>query len=213
VHVRDKTTGQVKTHDVLIKLGGSQNTTLESLTAEFDSIAGIKASLDNQGRLQIGAEDPNAEFYFSDDTSGALAALGINSFFTGTKLGNLSVSAKIRQNPGQLSTSAGGIGNDTQAIVRMAALEKMSLPSLQGRSLRSHYELTVGDIAQRSSTSKSLADAFAQYAATLEAESLSQTGVNLDEEAAKMLQYQRAYQASARVIQTANEIFDVMLRL
>lgn len=213
VHVRDKTTGQVKTHDVLIKLGGSQNTTLESLTAEFDSIAGIKASLDNQGLLQIGAEDPNAEFYFSDDTSGALAALGINSFFTGTKLGNLGVSATIRQNPGQLSTSTGGIGNDTQAIVRMAGLEKMALPSLQGRSLRSHYELTVGDIAQRSSTSKSLADAFAQYAATLEAESLSQTGVNLDEEAAKMLQYQRAYQASARVIQTANEIFDVMLRL
>ena len=71
----------------------------------------------------------------------------------------------------------------------------------------------VGDVAQKSNFAKSLADTFAQYAATLEAESLSQTGVNLDEEAAKMLQYQRAYQASARVIQTANELFDVMMQL
>lgn len=213
VHVRDKTTGQVKSHDVLIKLGVGQNTTLGSLTAEFDGIAGIKAAIDHQGRLQLTAEDPNAEFYFSDDTSGALAALGINSFFTGTKLGHLGVSASIQKNPELLSTSTGGIGKDTQAVLGLSRLELKSLPELQGRSLRSHYELSVGDIAQRSSTSKSLADAFAQYAATLESESMSQTGVNLDEEAAKMLQYQRAYQASARVIQTANEIFDVMMQL
>ncbi len=213
VHVRDKTTGQVKSHDVLIQLGVSQNTSLDSLTAELDGIAGIKASIDHQGRLQINSDDANVEFYFSDDTSGALAALGINSFFTGTRLGNLGVSETIQQNPGKLSTSTGGIGKDTEAILGLAGLEQRALPQLNNQSLRSHYEMTVGDIAQHSSTSKSLAEAFTQYAATLEAESLSQTGVNLDEEAAKMLQYQRAYQASARVIQTANEIFDVMMQL
>jgi flagellar hook-associated protein 1 FlgK len=213
VHVRDKTTGQVKSHDILVQLGSNANTTLDSLTADFDGIDGLRASLDHHGKLQITTDNPNAEFYFSDDTSGALAALGINSFFTGTRLGNLGVSAAIQQSPGRLSTSTGGIGNDTKAILGMAALETQTLPSLEGRSLRGHYEMAVGDVAQRSNSSKNLADAFAQYAATLEAESLSQTGVNLDEEAAKMLQYQRAYQASARVIQTANEIFDVMMQL
>ncbi|MBL8892192.1 MAG: flagellar hook-associated protein FlgK [Planctomycetaceae bacterium] len=213
VHVRDKTTGQVKTTDILIKLGGSQNTTMQSFTEELDGITGLKAVIDNQGLLQLTTDDPNAEFYFSDDTSGALAALGINSFFTGSKLGNLGVSAAIQKTPGQLSTSAGGIGRDTQTVLKLAGLEKQALPNLSGRSIRSQYELSVGDVAQRSSTAKSLADAFSQYAATLESESLSQTGVNLDEEAAKMLQYQRAYQASARVIQTANEIFDVMMQL
>lgn len=213
VHVRDKTTGQVKTTDFLVKLGVSQSTTLASLTAELDGITGLKAAIDNQGLLQLTTDDPNAEFYFSDDTSGALAALGINSFFTGSKLGNLGVSAAIQKTPGLLSTSAGGIGKDTQTVLKLAALEKQPLPTLSGRSIRSQYELSVGDVAQRSSTAKSLAEAFSQYAATLESESLSQTGVNLDEEAAKMLQYQRAYQASARVIQTANEIFDVMMQL
>ncbi len=213
IHVRDKTTGQVKTHDVLIKLGSSPGTTLNGLKSELSSVNGIQASVDHLGRLQISTDDPNAEFYFSEDTSGVLAALGINSFFTGTRLGKLGVASSLKENPARLSTSTGGIGNDINAILGLAKLESRALPALQGRSLRGQYEMTIGDIAQKASLSKSLGDAFSQYAATLEAESLSQNGVNLDEEAAKMLQYQRAYQASARVIQTANQIFDVMMQL
>ena len=36
-------------------------------------------------------------------------------------------------------------------------------------------------------------------------------GVNLDEEAAELLRYQQAYQASAQVIRIANELFDSLL--
>jgi flagellar hook-associated protein 1 FlgK len=37
-------------------------------------------------------------------------------------------------------------------------------------------------------------------------------GVNLDEEAAKLLQYQQAYQASAKMIQVAQSIFDTLIQ-
>jgi flagellar hook-associated protein 1 FlgK len=177
------------------------------------ALPGLQASVDHRGRWQLATDDPNVEFYFSDDSSGVLASLGVNTFFTGTRLGNLGVNASLRENPGRLTTSTGGIGNDVQGILGLVELPARNLPTLPGRTLRGQYEMAVNAVAQRTSTSRSLADAFAQYAATLEAESLSQTGVNLDEEAAKMLQYQRAYQASARVIQTANDIFDVMLQL
>jgi flagellar hook-associated protein 1 FlgK len=36
--------------------------------------------------------------------------------------------------------------------------------------------------------------------------------VNLDEEAAKLVQYQQAYQASAQLIQVAQTIFDTLLQ-
>jgi flagellar hook-associated protein 1 FlgK len=36
----------------------------------------------------------------------------------------------------------------------------------------------------------------------------SLSGVNLDEEAAKLLRYQQAYQASAKVLQIAGKVFD-----
>jgi flagellar hook-associated protein 1 FlgK len=37
--------------------------------------------------------------------------------------------------------------------------------------------------------------------------------VNLDEEAANLIRYQQAYQASARLMQTANQLFDALLRI
>ena len=37
------------------------------------------------------------------------------------------------------------------------------------------------------------------------------SGVNLDEEAAKLIQYQQAYQASAQIISIANTLFDALI--
>ena len=38
------------------------------------------------------------------------------------------------------------------------------------------------------------------------------SGVNLDEEAAKLLQYQQSYQASAKMLQVAQGIFDSVIQ-
>lgn len=59
----------------------------------------------------------------------------------------------------------------------------------------------------------------AQYAAklsesivkNLEADRMAVSGVNLDEEAAKLLQFQQAYQASAKMLQVAQGIFDSVI--
>ena len=39
------------------------------------------------------------------------------------------------------------------------------------------------------------------------------SGVNLDEEAANLLSYQQAYQASAKMLQVASELFDTLLSI
>ncbi len=41
----------------------------------------------------------------------------------------------------------------------------------------------------------------------------SLSGVNLDEEAANLLRYQQAYQASAKALDIGNKLFDVILAL
>jgi flagellar hook-associated protein 1 FlgK len=51
---------------------------------------------------------------------------------------------------------------------------------------------------------------------TLNAAEASQSefaGVNLDEEAAHLLEFQQAYQASARILQTAKELFQSLLEV
>jgi flagellar hook-associated protein 1 FlgK len=37
------------------------------------------------------------------------------------------------------------------------------------------------------------------------------TGVNLDEEAARLIQYQQTYQAAAKVLQVAQSVFQMLL--
>jgi flagellar hook-associated protein FlgK len=39
------------------------------------------------------------------------------------------------------------------------------------------------------------------------------SGVNLDEEAANLIRFQQAYQASAKVMQVASQLFDSMIQL
>ncbi|OWW18799.1 hypothetical protein AYR66_04385 [Noviherbaspirillum denitrificans] len=41
----------------------------------------------------------------------------------------------------------------------------------------------------------------------------AESGVNLDEEAANLMRYQQAYQAAAKVMQTAGQLFDLLLTL
>jgi flagellar hook-associated protein 1 FlgK len=38
------------------------------------------------------------------------------------------------------------------------------------------------------------------------------SGVNLDEEAAKLLQFQQAYQASAKMLQIAQSVFESLMQ-
>ena len=49
-------------------------------------------------------------------------------------------------------------------------------------------------------------------AANLERDRSAVSGVNLDEEAARLIQYQQAYQASAKMLQIAQNIFDNLLQ-
>lgn len=69
---------------------------------------------------------------------------------------------------------------------------------------------TVGVIAQRANTAEETQKNVLQQMGKIRD---SVSGVNLDEEVTKMIEFQRAYDASARVIKTADEMFDTVLGL
>ena len=63
----------------------------------------------------------------------------------------------------------------------------------------------VGSRALQAKTSEKASAKMLEGAKTVLA---NRSGVNLDEEAARLLQYRQAYQASAKVIQTSYEMFN-----
>ncbi|MGK3885415.1 flagellar basal body rod C-terminal domain-containing protein, partial [Enterococcus faecium] len=50
-------------------------------------------------------------------------------------------------------------------------------------------------------------------ASEAEASRSGEAGVNLDEEASRLIQYQQAYQAAAKVLQTAQTLFNELMKI
>ena len=59
---------------------------------------------------------------------------------------------------------------------------------------------------------KTAADISSNLVKTSEQTLSSTTGVNLDEEAARLIQYQQSYQAAAKVLQIAQSLFQTLLQ-
>ncbi len=108
----------------------------------------------------------------------------------------------IEQNP--YPTLSGG-----NASAMMGLRDK---PTFDGAALTDGYAGLIAQIGIRSQSANYTAQVSSSMAANLERDRASVSGVNLDEEAAKLLQYQQAYQASAKMIQIAQGIFDTLIQ-
>jgi flagellar hook-associated protein 1 FlgK len=79
-----------------------------------------------------------------------------------------------------------------------------------GKAIDRYAEL-IGDLGGRAQTARAAGDMSQRLYDDAERARSEMSGVNLDEEAARLLQYQQAYQAAAKVIATANEMFRSLL--
>lgn len=80
-----------------------------------------------------------------------------------------------------------------------------------GTALTDGFSSAMALVGTRTQSAQYAAELSASVAASLEGDRTAVSGVNLDEEAARLMQFQQAYQASAKVIQTAQSLFDSVL--
>lgn len=79
-------------------------------------------------------------------------------------------------------------------------------------TLSDGFSIAMAQVGTRTQSAKYTAQLSETIAKNLESDRTSVSGVNLDEEAAKLLQFQQAYQASAKMLQVAQGIFDSVLQ-
>ena len=79
-------------------------------------------------------------------------------------------------------------------------------------TLSDGYAGAMAQVGTRTQSALFAAELSTTIAANLERDRTAVSGVNLDEEAARLIQYQQAYQASAKMIQIAQSIFDSLLQ-
>lgn len=223
VRTVDESTGAVTTTRIDIDLDGLTNaglagygddTTIGDIATAIDSITGLSASIAGDGRLSISSTQ-GTTFTFADDTSGVLAALGVNSYFQGTDATNIAVSDNLASNPMALMTGRyiDGTFHENGTSLAIADLQDKGIEGLSGQSTGAYWRTTVQKLSVQTGSARVIAQSTALVRDGLESQRLAMSGVDSDEEALNLMQFQRAYQGAARIIQTTNEMLDTLINL
>ena len=213
--VENKLTGLRETTTINIDLDGinpGPNTTLDSLRADLDAVTNVTATLTADRRLTLDANS-NYEIYFANDNSGTLAALGINTFFTGESSADIAVNAEITNEPRRFALGNGGGPADGSNAILLANFIENPVSALGQLTLNDYYDITISALAQSSKSESAVREGFEAFRSSLLTQKQQFSGVSLDEEAIRVIELQRSYQMAARFISAIDELLTTLISI
>ena len=150
---------------------------------------------------------------------------GLN-FFTvtaGKEASTIAVNPVLEAHPEQLAAAAlpappaspippqGDAANASLLAGLGTKTDTSPADALYNTTLQGFYPQTVSDAGGRAASAKSASDSAGATLTQLTQQRESVTGVSTDSEMVNMLKYQRAYQASARVVQTMDDMVGTLI--
>lgn len=155
---------------------------------------------------------------YADGTTLAIAVGSINRLNAGSELARVTyngISVDISGTPANgdsfsINTNTSGV-SDSRNAVKLAALQTQNTMEGGRATYQGSYSSLVSGVG---SVTRQVKVSGAAQQALLKQNELARSavsGVNLDEEAANLIRYQQAYQASARSLDIASKLFDTLL--
>lgn len=111
-----------------------------------------------------------------------------------------------------ISPNTGGVGDNRNALL-LGNLQTANALGSGSLSYQGAYTHMVSQIGNKTRELDVAGKAEAKMLASAVEAQQAESGVNLDEEAANLMRYQQAYQAAAKVMQTASDLFNLLLDL
>jgi flagellar hook-associated protein 1 len=179
-----------------------------SITARDGTVATLQSSLDTLATQLIGQF--NTVYSSGYDLNGNSQP----AFFTGTGAANIGVNSTVVNDPStfQASGSATATGDNTVAVA-LANLATQSLSGLNNQTLSANYAQTVGTFGSSlQSVNEQLANS-TSVSQMLTSQRSSETGVDTDTEMTNLMQFQKAYEASAELVSTVNEMLQTVINM
>jgi flagellar hook-associated protein 1 FlgK len=109
-----------------------------------------------------------------------------------------------------ISNNTSGAGDNRNAL-RMAELQTAASLLGNSASYQDVFASTVSSVGIQTRQAETSAETQVTLQRQAEQALNALSGVNLDEEAANLLKFQQAYQATAQVVASANEMFNTLL--
>jgi len=185
--------------------GGSMQGTID---ARDGTLATMQSSMDN-----IAAQLINTVNTAHDSGYSLTGTTGAN-FFNGINASTITVNAALANDPSliQASGTSTALG-DNSAALAMANLGTQNITALGGKTFSGTYDAsvaTLGSALGKANTQVTNQDTVSSMLATQRS---SVSGVSLDEEMTNLLSFQRAYQASASLVKTVDELMTTTIGL
>jgi len=194
--------------DLMDNINAAMNPTVNP---NLNPVASITA--DNRLRLQA---EGGIEFAFAEDTSNILAALGLNTFFDGSSATSISLNENILDSVNYiaagrlLSDGEHALGDNSNAL-EIADLKDALTMADGTETFNEAVTYWASDLGTLVASTEDNYAYFESAAAQLKDLRDNVSAVNLDEEMIKMIQYQRSYQMSAKLISVADSLLSTLL--
>lgn len=216
LHITQQSTGLRTAQTINVDLDGinpATDTSLDSLAAAIDAVANISAVVTPDNRLQITADAGDFKFSFSDDNTGVLSALGVNTFFTGSEAGDIGVNIDLVSDPRNIAVAREHQPGDNRGALALSGLRETGIEVLEGLSLPGYWNRHIEDVSIRTAQAIDQLNADAVVKENLQVQQQSFSGVNADEEAIDLMSFQRMYQANARFLTVVDEMMQTLISI
>ena len=204
----DDATGAITTETVTI---APATQSLADLANAINALSHITASVSADGKLRIVAAAGYSFDFCADQETDILAALGINAFFAGESASNIRVVDDLMEHPGLLAAAHSLNAGDGSNASAISELRTARVASDNTMTLADCWNSYVTDIGNSSASAQRSTEMLESMVTIINQQEQSVSGVSLDEEATKLLEYHQLYTACAHYLRVVSKLLDSLL--
>ena len=194
---------------------GAEHALVNRIQKKLDEAApGVfEVRIDNEFHISIVSKSDEYGFCFGEDTSGVLAALGMNVLFTGHNAANMGINQDLKDNPSHLGGAYSFLKGDNDGIDALLDLRDKAVGNLKDMTIELYYQSITGRLASEASRTTNMKKLSTDVLNSMFVQRESLSGVNEDEEVTKMITYQRAFQSAAKFISIVDQLYETLINM
>jgi flagellar hook-associated protein 1 FlgK len=185
--------------------GGSIQGTID---ARDDALGTLRSNLNTMASTLI--TQVNSIYQNGYDLNGSTGA----DFFTGTGSGNIGVNSALLTDPSQIQASGvASAAGDNSVALALAQLRSQSVGALNNQTFSSACSLDVESFGNALANANDQVNNYNSVNTMLLNQRDSVSGVSLEQEMANLITFQKAYETSAQIITTVNEMLTTVVNM
>ena len=134
-------------------------------------------------------------------------------FFTGSDASDIGVSTTVVDDPSTFQASGSGQVGDNSVVLKLAQLANQSVAGLNNQTVSQSYASTVATFGSSLQSVNEQLSNSTSVSQMLTSQRSATTGVDTDTEMTNLMQFQKAYEASAELVTSVNQMLGVLINM